>query len=280
MSQRNPVCSRPTQNRNPSPEPGRTNQPRRPDRHSLVIRHGDGERVRLWTSCHDVGLRLRLTRPTELFTVVNGPSRLGCLGGLNPYPVSIRRLEMLGITEGSGIKRIAIGLGVFIVIFWIISAALWTIVPGGERADRALVFVGILDLIVFLFVATVGLAQLIAMRGQNELSRIIFWKSSIQEINKLILENPDKFVPIFYPGKRPEEVLRITGAYTSLNTFETIFHMRKSQDPKQVKELLRTYIFNNDPIKELWKQKEYRDAFTTEFQDAINDILPKTSLNE
>ena len=94
---------------------------------------------------------------------------------------------MLGITEGSGIKRIAIGLVVPVVILWIIPAALWTAISERTEATKALVVVGSLDLIIFLFVAAVGLMQLATIKEQNELSRIIFWKSSIQEVNKLIL---------------------------------------------------------------------------------------------
>ena len=144
--------------------------------------------------------------------------------------------------------------------------------------------VAVLTLLVLTWAAIAGGKQLKIIQEQNRttqeqnrLSRIVEWKSSIQETNKLILEDPDKFVPIFYPGKSPEDVLRITGAFTNLNTFEIIFHMRKDQDPKQFKELLKTYILHNEPIKELWGEKEYRDAFTSEFQDAVNDILPKSS---
>ena len=139
----------------------------------------------------------------------------------------------------------------------------------------------IIEIAVLLLIGIGGWMQLKTIRKQNELSRIVSWKSSLQEVNKLIFAHPDRFIPIFYPHMTEEELLKITGAYTSLNAMETIYHMRKDEkDEEQMKRLrayLEAYLSDNQAIIDMWSIEEYHDAFTREFQDEVNQILPKAS---
>ena len=139
----------------------------------------------------------------------------------------------------------------------------------------------IIEIAVLLLIGIGGWMQLKTIRKQNELSRIVSWKSSLQEVNKLIFAHPDRFIPIFYPHMTEEELLKTTGAYTSLNAMETIYHMRKDEkDEEQMKRLrayLEAYLSDNQAIIDMWSIEEYHDAFTPEFQDEVNQILPKAS---
>ena len=134
-----------------------------------------------------------------------------------------------------------------------------------------------LNFLVLLFIAVGGWRQFKTVHKQSELDRIVSWKSSLQEVNKLIFAHPDKFTSIFYPDMSEEDLLKITGAYTSLNAMETIYHMRKDKnDPEKMKRIrayLKSYLSNNPAIKDMWAIKEYHDAFTQEFQDEVNQIL-------
>ncbi len=80
---------------------------------------------------------------------------------------------------------------------------------------------------------------------QAGLNRIVATKASIQEVNKLIFQYPDFFIPLLYPQlvgddeeKREEGIEKgkqLTSAYTSLNALETLYHMRtagrEGEDP-------------------------------------------------
>lgn len=147
------------------------------------------------------------------------------------------------------------------------------------------------SLIVFIVVAYFGFQQLQKIREQNEtirnqseLDRIFAWKNSIQDINRLIIEKPKIFIPLLYPQlytdgmdekEAEEKGMKITGAYASLHTLEAIYHMRKGdgQDRDQLRHFLGAYVRASDEIKEMWGIKEYRSAFTQDFQDEMNTAL-------
>lgn len=122
------------------------------------------------------------------------------------------------------------------------------------------------------------------IQEQNDLSRIVEWKSSIQEVNNLILKYPATFRPVLYPPiESDEEVRETTAAYASLNALETIYHMRmraaESNDERdEIENFLRAYISESGPIKKLWKKKAFHHAFTTEFQEAISKIVNSPSI--
>lgn len=134
----------------------------------------------------------------------------------------------------------------------------------------------ILEILILLLIAVVGGKQLKSIKRQNELIRIVQWKNSLNEINKMMLGNPKKYIPLFYPESDEGEAVEITGAYTSLNTMEIVYHMRKDEeDPRILDELLRTYITpSNKAILNLWgKGEAYRHAFTKEFREKVSEIL-------
>lgn len=75
-------------------------------------------------------------------------------------------------------------------------------------------------------------------------------------------------------------VLDITGAYTSLNTMEIVYYMRKDEeDPGTLDKLLSNYIkSSNEAIKNLWDEEDQasRHAFTKEFREKVTEILEST----
>lgn len=136
------------------------------------------------------------------------------------------------------------------------------------------------EIMVLIFIAIGGWTELQAIKKQNELLRIVEWKNSLNEINKMMLDDPKKYTPIFYPGAKDEaeqvEAEQLTAAYTSLNTMEIVYHMRKDEeDPGILDELLRNYITpDNEAILHLWRKDEaYRHAFTQEFREKVSEIL-------
>ena len=145
-------------------------------------------------------------------------------------------------------------------------------------------YADLLNVLVLIVIAYGGWKQLKDIREQNELSRIVSWKSSIQDVNSLIFKYPKYFHPVLYPPDQEEEdVMQTTAAYASLNALETIYHMRKGEGKGKVDEIkrfLRAYVYESDPIKELWKNPAFPSAFTAEFQKEIDDIvLPHTISN-
>ena len=139
--------------------------------------------------------------------------------------------------------------------------------------------------VVLVFAAVFGGKQIKIIEEQNRLSRIVGWKSSIQEVNDLILKYPDIFHPVLFPPLESEgEVKTTTAAYASLHALETIYHMRMSEaqnkkekgeeEKKEISEFLQSYISGSGPIKDLWKKnKTSHSAFTKEFQDVISKIV-------
>ena len=117
--------------------------------------------------------------------------------------------------------------------------------------------------------------QLNRQADQHQLDRLIAWKTSIQGINGLIMQNPETFIPVLYPDeKNLEKAKRLTATYASLHALEVIYYMRKDEEypPDQLTEFLRSYVAGDD-FKELWSLAAYRAAFTKEFQQQLNDIL-------
>ncbi|MCY4389021.1 MAG: hypothetical protein OXC18_18165 [Desulfurellaceae bacterium] len=122
---------------------------------------------------------------------------------------------------------------------------------------------------------------------QDALNRIVATKASIQEVNKLIFQYPDFFIPLLYPQlvkehgekKGIEQGKQLTSAYTSLNALETLYHMRtagrEKEDPvlDEVRGFIRAYIRADNTIAELWRQKPYRAAFHENFQTEVTDAL-------
>ena len=138
----------------------------------------------------------------------------------------------------------------------------------------------ILEILILLLIAIVGGKQLKSIERQNELIRIVQWKNSLNEINKMMIDDPKKYIPLFYPESDEGEAVEITGAYTSLNTMEIVYHMRKDEeDPRILDELLRNYIKpSNKAILNLWgKDEAYRHAFTKEFREKVDEILKPES---
>ena len=136
------------------------------------------------------------------------------------------------------------------------------------------------EIVVLVVIAVGGWRQLKAIKKQNELIRIVQWKNSLNEINKMMLDNPEKYIPIFYPGSSENEIVEITGAYTNLNTMEIVYHMRKDEeDPRILDKLLRSYINpDNKVVKNLWgKDEAYKHAFTNEFREKVDEILGSES---
>lgn len=135
----------------------------------------------------------------------------------------------------------------------------------------------ILEILILLLIAVVGGKQLKSIKRQNELIRIVQWKNSLNEINKMMLGDPKKYIPLFYPESNEYEAIKITGAYTNLNTMEIVYYMRKDEeDPDILDKLLRSYINpDNEGVKILWKKENeaLRHAFTNEFQERVNEIL-------
>lgn len=142
----------------------------------------------------------------------------------------------------------------------------------------------VLTLVVLVLAAIAGWKQLkiiqeqnITTQEQNNLSRIVEWKSSLQNVNDSILEHPDSFLKVLYPPPNSvDEMKKSIAAYTILNALETVYYMRKSIDEKQLEDIrkfLETYISHEGPIRDLWEKPTYRSAFTSEFQDEISCIL-------
>ena len=116
--------------------------------------------------------------------------------------------------------------------------------------------------------------QLYQTRSKHHLDRLIAWKSSIQDINQLIIEHAQIFSPVLYPNEKQEKVERLTAAYASLHTLEVIYYMRKEDEypPDRLKEFLVHYV-SSEAFYDLWQFAQYRAAFTLEFQNQLNDIL-------
>lgn len=156
--------------------------------------------------------------------------------------------------------------------------------PAGEISAVA----DVLTLGVLTWAAIAGRKQLGALRDQNKttqeqnnLSRIVEWKSSLQNVNDSILEHPDPFLEVLYPPPNSvDEMKKSIAAYTILNALETVYYMRKSIDEKQLEDIrkfLETYISHEGPIRDLWEKPTYRSAFTSEFQTEISNILKKNN---
>ena len=131
--------------------------------------------------------------------------------------------------------------------------------------------------LVLTWAAIAGRKRLNAIQEQNSLSRIVEWKSSLQNVNDSILEHPDPFSPVLYPPPQtPKEMKESIAAYSILNALETVYYMRKNIDEEKledIREFLTIYISHQGPIRELWKEKANRSAFTSEFQTEISRIL-------
>ena len=144
----------------------------------------------------------------------------------------------------------------------------------------------VLTLAVLVLAAIAGWEQLKIIQEQNRttqeqnrLSRIVEWKSSLQNVNDSILEHPDPFLEVLYPPPNSaDEMKKSIAAYNILNALETVYYMRKSIDEKQLEDIrkfLETYISHQGPIRDLWKEPTNRSAFTSEFQTEISNILYK-----
>ena len=131
------------------------------------------------------------------------------------------------------------------------------------------------EIAVLILIAVVGWIELRNIKKQNELIRIVQWKNSLNEINKMMLDDPDKYISLFYSGPDVGAAVEITKAYTSLNTMEIVYYMRKDEeDPHILYQLLKNYIKSNKAIKKLWDQgEEYQHAFTKEFRKKVDEIL-------
>ena len=128
----------------------------------------------------------------------------------------------------------------------------------------------------------------------HTLDRLIAWKSSTQQINSLILQDPAAFRPVLYPTMTTdEEVKSITAAYASLHTLEVIYMSRKKPEIKVfpwtrdankiLSEFVESYVLAGDKSKsesgnqfrKLWEQDVYRQAFGPEFRDELTRIFAK-----
>ena len=118
--------------------------------------------------------------------------------------------------------------------------------------------------------------QIMQQNEQHRLDRLIAWKTSLHQINQLIMDKPKTFIPVLYPkAKTTEEAERRTAAYASLHALEVIYYMRKDEETSQSKrldEFLTGYVAGKD-FRELWALAAYRVAFTQEFQDKLNNIF-------
>lgn len=182
-------------------------------------------------------------------------------------------LDRLSNTD---IRRIIISAVLPLVLVaagWI----LWSWVTK-EDATKISAAAGVLNFLVFLVVAVGGWWQVANIIKQHELDRIIAWKSSLQDVNKLIFDKPEYFVPVLYPRNNDrDDVLKTTAAYTSLNALEIIYHMRRTEKGENVdadiKKFIQTYISKSEAIKQLWGKPAYRNAFTQDFQKMMEDIV-------
>lgn len=107
-----------------------------------------------------------------------------------------------------------------------------------------------------ILVAIFGGLQLKKLQEQNKLSRLIARKSSVQEVNKLIFQESDIFIPLLYgpvdkdvvkdtikEGREATEKdkakrygMNLTAAYASLHALDTIYQMREGDNPDDEEE--------------------------------------------
>lgn len=186
-------------------------------------------------------------------------------------PKGLSNFNIQGLIIGAAITLVLVAAAFFIRFIWHLD-------PEGISLPKITAMAGVLNFLVFLSVAAGGWWQLATIIEQHELDRIVAWKGSLQDVNKLIFDKPEFFVPVLYPPDRErEDVLKTTAAYTSLNALEIIYHMRRAEKGEHVdadiKQFIETYVSKSEEIKKLWGRSAYRNAFTQDFQKVMNDIV-------
>lgn len=186
----------------------------------------------------------------------------------------LSNFNVQGLRIGAAITLVLVAVAFFIWFIWNLNLQ----ATDTAKITAIIAGVGILNFLVFLGVAAGGWRQLATIIEQHELDRIVAWKGSLQDVNKLIFDKPEFFVPVLYPPDRErEDVLKTTAAYTSLNALEIIYHMRRAEKDENVdtdiKKFIETYVSKSKEIKQLWGRPAYRNAFTQDFQKVMNEIV-------
>ena len=136
--------------------------------------------------------------------------------------------------------------------------------------------------------------QLSHIRDQGEMQRIVASRNSLQEMNKIILDNKETFLPLLYPdfykGVKPEQdadakaeatteaeatadAAALVLVFSALNAWEVVYHIQKEDNLDAFTKLLARFVKDRH-IGETWKnEEEIREAYDSGFRKVMKDIL-------
>ncbi len=164
-------------------------------------------------------------------------------------------------------------LAVFIIMIAGLLIAIFRSSPllGNLRGHEAA-----FQLVTILVLSATGIVlylQLDHLRAQGETQRIVAARNSLQEMNKLIMDNPAVFSKHLFPALGEEGSAEFITAAAALNAWEVVYHMQKEHDPSGFEKLLSKLV-KGSSIETMWNSDEdLRVAYHKDFQALMNKIL-------
>ena len=170
---------------------------------------------------------------------------------------------------------IGIPLAAFIIYCAISS---WNINEAAPENVKGILWTHTLQTFVFIITGIVIYFQLRQNTKQQHLNRLVAWKASIQSISEAIAQKPALYVPILYgPEMDTKEGEKLVATYACMHAIETIYHMRKDEEPgpppTELTKFLTAFVTASPDFKTLWSIPTLRPAFTKEFQNELIRIL-------
>ena len=134
----------------------------------------------------------------------------------------------------------------------------------------------LIECVILAFIAVGGWRELSDLREQHRLERLIAGKTSVQEVNDLILKDREAiFVDVLYPGMPEGKAKKLTAAYASLHALEVLYLMQIADSPEDTPafdKFLGEYL-TNPAFHELWAFENFRLAFGRQFRKAVNEHI-------
>ena len=129
----------------------------------------------------------------------------------------------------------------------------------------------ILSSIVLIMTVIVLTRQLGHIQEQNDLQRTVASKSSIQELNKVLLdEQQEDFLRFVFPGAREKDAREAMMAFSLMNSLEMLYLTRdKNADDEAFKGLLKDFIPN---VRVHWKG-EFPTVYHPDFRKIVQDVF-------
>ena len=181
-------------------------------------------------------------------------------------------------------RKILRYIGIFYLLYTVVVLLVLFVVSDDPpfTDQKKEIFMQFLSTLALIATAVLIYFQLRRLEEQNELQRVVTSKSSIQDVNELILDYPETFLPLLYPGeyketmtqKDIEKLKKPTAAFAILHSLEGLYYMEKSNktNPDAFKKILEYYL-RGSVVHELWGNKTYHAAFTKDFQDIMDLVV-------